>query len=159
MPTIEEIFDSLPEPAEVFDADGYPVDDWGSLKSHIKLKSKTGSRIICPSLAKESDFDWIILVNDIRPVLDSMFQEDWVLEGDEDQAVPKAYGFCSLRRDNVNLIITSSQEFYDAFELATKVAKELELNTREKRVCLFQAILYKEFKTQEWANRRHYNGD
>lgn len=159
MPSIEEIFDSLPEKNKVFDSDGYPVEDWGSLEPHIKSKVKTGSRVIYPSGASNSDYDWIVLVTDIRPVLDSAFEEDWVLEGNEQEAHSEWYGFCSLRRNNVNLIITSSQDFYNNFDLATKVAKELELSSRDKRVCLFQAILYDEFKTLEWAHRSHYNGD
>lgn len=50
--------------------------------------------------------------------------------------------FNSYKLNNVNVILTPSENFYDKFMLATKVSKALNLMYKAHRVILFQSILY-----------------
>ena len=98
----------------------------------IKEWDYTGSREICPSAAKEtSDYDVVCLC-------------DGFPSGTEpyDTTAP----FCSLKyklsEGELNLIITNDEKFFEAWRLATLLAKRLRLTWRDDRVAVFQAILY-----------------
>ena len=50
--------------------------------------------------------------------------------------------FCSWTLEELNLIITTSDEFFRRFLAATAVAKEFNLMEKADRIKLFQAVLY-----------------
>ena len=133
--------DRPPEDCSLVD---FPGDEW-----FVKIE-KTGSRIISPEEAKanDSDWDWVVLVepSHFLKVVKIGLENGWDVEGDEDLLLKGEVDFISLRSENKNLIIVKDLEFFNLFVLATNVAKELQLVTRKKRVCLFQAILYTTFK-------------
>lgn len=95
----------------------------------------TGSRAICPEAAKDdADYDVICLVADMP-----------------EESVPyqDRAAFWSIRIGKLNLLLTDSEDFFDKFVYATKVAKALKLAKREDRVTLFQVILYDRFPVEE----------
>jgi len=46
------------------------------------------------------------------------------------------------RKGEINLIITTSKDFFDKFVKATEMAKEQNLLLKDERITLFQKILY-----------------
>ena len=118
-----------------------------------------GSRVINPEEAEEkgSDWDWVVLVeqNCFLKTIKTGLENGWDAEGDEDLLLKGEVDFVSLRSENKNLIIVKDLEFFNLFVLATRVAKELKLDTRKKRVCLFQAILYDTFKPLDVCEGRY----
>lgn len=105
-----------------------PDDDW----------MYTGSRFICPTLNSTSDYDYVIFTASAPLDLANL---RFTYEGLGQAQYPRE-GFASWRRGEVNIILTSSRQFFDRFVLATWVAKKLRLASKEDRVTLFQAILY-----------------
>lgn len=49
-------------------------------------------------------------------------------------------GFESWRKDNINLIITYSKEFFDKFMAASDVCRKLNVLNKEDRVMVFEAV-------------------
>lgn len=120
------------------------IDDLLFVSGQHPIKYRlTGSKVIDPKNSEKSDTDILCLVSDISEFVEVMEWEGWSCELDDE-----ALDFVSLRgEEDVNLIVTDSPEFYAKFELATQVAQELQLDSREKRVCLFQSILYGNFRS------------
>lgn len=147
----------LGKPA-VSDSAKFPQVDFPGSKWFLKIE-RTGSRVINPKEAeeKDSDWDWVALVMDgtFLKVVKTGLENGWDVEGDEDLLLKGEVDFISLRSENKNLIIVKDLEFFNLFVLATNVAKELQLDTRQKRVCLFQAILYTTFKPLDKCRGRY----
>ena len=106
----------------------------------------TGSRVICPvgTLGNGSDWDFVVLVPDLaysilRLMADGFEDGPSMKSADLQHEVPQ---FASLKKEKLNLIVTSDKEFYDGFCLSTRVAMALGLTMRPQRVLVFQAILY-----------------
>lgn len=142
--------EKIPEECPLVD---FPGDEW-----FLKIE-QTGSRVINPKEAEEkgSDWDWVVLVeqNCFPKTIKIGLENGWDVEGDEDLLLKGEVDFVSLRSENKNLIIVKDLEFFNLFVLATRVAKELKLDTRKKRVCLFQAILYGTFKPLDVCEGRY----
>ena len=107
----------------------------------------TGSRAICPRcVAGDSDHDYLVKVDDLTTAVSILEAKDFSSAGaslNDDGAIKPNVKFVSLRRGNLNLIITSDAEFFSDFMLATRVATTLGLTYRPQRITLFQAILYR----------------
>lgn len=106
-----------------------------------RYATPTGSRVICNPPPLDTDEDWLVLVpRDISAEMqDAGFSQD---------GSPEFYtgndngGFRSWRRGDLNIVTTESEEFYQLFETATMLAKRFNLQDKNDRVALFQAILY-----------------
>ncbi len=89
---------------------------------------------------------WLIItlvVPFVIPILVlSIPEEDYQREGKNDEI--KDMEFLSLKRDEINLIITKSQKFVDKFLLATSLTKRLNLMDKDDRIAVFRAVLYGE---------------
>jgi hypothetical protein len=113
---------------------------------------RTGSRFIDEGNPNNKDFDFLCAVPNLEKFWALALGFDYVCQEDLwDDA-----DFMSFRKDEVNLIVTDKSEFFTNFELATNVARELKLDTRQKRVCLFQSILYGKFKTLGQCNGGYF---
>ena len=103
------------------------------------LKSEpVGSTVTCNPPPQGTDKDYLYLVSDAEVAKQALAEKGFLIEGN---------GYCgdhftSYRRGNTNLIVTSDENFYNKFLLATRVAKKFNLLRKEDRVTLFQAILY-----------------
>jgi hypothetical protein len=122
---------------------------------------QTGSQVICnPPPGDSSDDDYILLVD--TSILDK-FNEVLRSNGFTDSSdkyrkhsvnLLKAYPhyrnifnrdqgqglFQSYRKDSINLIITCCEEYYSNFCKATYLARYLNLEDKEERVAVFEAI-------------------
>ena len=108
----------------------------------VLCATPTGSRRICNPPPEGSDMDWIVLAES-ESLYGWLTQRGWEVEGGYAVSGTACEGdFRSFRKEEINLIVTSKRDFYNAFSLATKVARRLNLLEKKDRVVLFQAILY-----------------
>lgn len=104
-----------------------------------------GSSITCDPPVRDTDFDFLCLSSNREGFLAYAaaegFQEDIPSEAGSSYLGSNS-PFVSMRRGNINLIVTDSPPFAEKFMLATRLARRLNLLRKEDRVALFQAILY-----------------
>jgi hypothetical protein len=119
-----------------------------SLRLLCIVLHEVGSRVTCDPPVTDTDDDWLCLTNDWREFINVAVRDGFVVGGsvpaDELERRKETTEFTSLRRDSdkVNLIVTDSPEFFKRFMAATSVAKRLNLQVKEDRIALFQAVLY-----------------
>ena len=119
----------------------FPLLDESGL-AFVLCATPTGSRRICNPPPEGSDIDWIVLAESEK-LYSWLISQGWEMEGDYVFSETVDEGdFRSFRKEEINLIVTSKRDFYNAFSLATKVARRLNLLEKKDRVVLFQAILY-----------------
>lgn len=110
----------------------------------------TGSRYICNPAPTDTDEDYVVLVSpdNFNALIDAISLDDnYDLGGSdifaaEETPLSEWEGFQSWKKGEINLIITTSREFFDKFVKATEIAKEQNLLQKEDRITLFQKILY-----------------
>ena len=102
---------------------------------------RVGSTITCDPPVTGTDIDVLVLVKERDA--STLGKLGFDLENGGAHYEPSEGDFNSWRRGDLNLIVTDSLGFYNAFFLATKVAKTLNLLRKEDRVTLFQAVLYR----------------
>lgn len=104
----------------------------------------TGSRVICNPPPTDTDQDFVVLVRDMQEAETYLMGvADAVVEGSRpEDPRNNTSPFLSIRILDLNFIITSDQQFFNQFQLATAVAKRLNLLDKADRIVLFQAILY-----------------
>src|ERR1700677_1421647 len=105
-----------------------------------------GSRITCNPPPTGTDQDYLILVKPrlLNPLMKFLQVTEWegggsnpgVMNHEEDDT------FESYRKGDDNLIITTSETYFDKFMVATSVAKRFNLLKKEDRIILFDAVLY-----------------
>lgn len=108
---------------------------------------ETGSRYTCNPPSQTSDWDYLLHCDKNKKADVEFFlaKEGFVAEGCEQYPYQDKYGFVSYRKELVNFIVTTDDEFAELHCLATKVCKKLNLLKKEDRVTVFQAILYNNF--------------
>lgn len=107
----------------------------------------TGSRIICNPPPTDTDEDILVLVNSVQDMCQFLGEENFQLSGScvKDKVKYNHNGFVSMKKEEVNFIITESEEFYKRFECATVIAKRFNLLNKDDRIELFQNILYNNY--------------
>lgn len=102
---------------------------------------QTGSSVTCDPPVLDTDKDYVIIVDEdkLGEILLSLLDDGYSYD-----STIKYPGtdFTSLRKGNINLIMTSSWDFYNKFQLATNLCKKLNVKMKHNRVAIFQAILY-----------------
>lgn len=98
-----------------------------------------GSRVTCNPPPRDTDEDVLCHVESVQ---------DFVREASRQgfRSTSKCSGqphFISLRKGDVNLIVSSDKDFVDKFLLATHVCKTLNVMSKQHRIVVFQAILYR----------------
>jgi hypothetical protein len=121
-----------------------------------------GSRVTCNPPPMDTDEDYLLLIGDKWPAganLDVIPADEremelemhlrangWEMGGslpnDMKVEVPSHVKFSSWTKDELNLIITTSEEFFRRHLAATHIAKHLNLLHKRERIMLFQAVLY-----------------
>lgn len=108
------------------------------LLTHADSWEFVGSRVTCNPPPIGTDLDILCFG-------DEAFEDVAVEYGFEPHP---AYGdnrrFISYRNGDYNLIVTSDEEFYEKFLVATSVCARLNLLKKEDRVMVFRAVLYGE---------------
>lgn len=109
----------------------------------------SGSRTICNPPPTDTDEDYVVLAGskwDAESILDHMEFNGYSTDGCETYDIivelDDKNGWASFKKGEVNYIITSDEEFFDKWVLATDIAKTLNLLKKEDRVKLFSFILY-----------------
>ena len=107
---------------------------------------RAGSRITCNPPPDDTDEDWIIWIErPIQEVDKRLIGLGFELGGSIIRNTEKDWKestFFSYTKGDLNLIITPSEEFFDKFLEATKLAKQINIIRKENRIKLFQCILY-----------------
>jgi hypothetical protein len=100
---------------------------------------RTGSREICKPAPQDTDVDFVVL--DLTG--DNSFEHNGFTMTTEDRR--EEYGetdFETYRRGEVNLIVVHSWAAFKAWKAATAAAKQMNITDKEKRIALFQGVLY-----------------
>jgi hypothetical protein len=121
-----------------------------------------GSRVTCDPPPMDTDEDYLLYIGDKWPPAPSLevisrderwfalekylYETGWKMGGSlpNDVAIqinPSAR-FTSWTFEEINLIITISDEFYRRHQAASNMAKRLNLLEKADRIALFQAVLY-----------------
>lgn len=109
-------------------------------KEVAKQYQPVGPRVTCNPPPMDTDEDWVVLDFDgvVSDFLNGSNWEDCGEDYDgEDDGEVSIY-----RLDDVNVLCMHSQDQYDKFILATRIAKGLNLMDKADRVNLFEAIRY-----------------
>lgn len=121
------------------------------LSDYIKIPSNlwsgiyaTGSAVICNPPVLNSDKDFIICATNPRLLIEFLVKNNFEvsLNNDGTYKFNPDDGITCLRRDEVNLVVTASRDFYLKFVEATDLAKKLNLLEKSQRIALFQYVLY-----------------
>lgn len=109
------------------------------------LVKATGSRVI-GGARPDSDFDFVVYAPALMDLINHLEENGFTQDDGETHGLYHNgdQNFWSYRKGNVNLIVTGKKDFFDAFSLATEMAKNLGLETRAARVALFKKVLYGE---------------
>jgi len=109
----------------------------------------TGSRYICDPPPMNTDLDVICLVKGSHskyiPFLKEMGFTHTSLDEPEKYEGIESYIDC-YRFGEINLILIKDNEFYLNFLLATELCKSLNVLDKNKRIEIFQNILYDDFE-------------
>jgi hypothetical protein len=98
---------------------------------------RTGSREICNPAPIDTDADYVVLdLHDNGNFEKNGFAmtTDTEYEGGSD--------FETYRRGEVNLIVVHSWPQFKAWKAATAAAKQMNIMDKQKRIALFQGVLY-----------------
>ena len=102
-----------------------------------------GSRVSCNPPPMDTDEDLLILTDKMYKLVEDCKAQGFAggeVYFKEDGSA--ASDFISIRKGNINLIVTEDKQWYDKFLLATHICKTLNVMDKKNRVMVFQAILY-----------------
>lgn len=108
--------------------------------------SPCGSRVTCNPIPDEADTDFLVFCeNDVvvSRTVNVLSEHGFNWEGSEHYQQVASSSFMSWRSEhNVNMIVTSSMDFHRRHQAATALCKALNILEKERRIDLFQAVLY-----------------
>lgn len=112
-----------------------------------KKVKRVGSRETCFPAPTDTDEDWLVLTASLEDLLnlEGVLREGGYKQdtGDiEDYTGESEVIFKSFRKGDINVILTFEETFFDLFMKATHLAKRFNLQHKDDRIALFQAILY-----------------
>jgi hypothetical protein len=96
-----------------------------------------GSRVTCNPAPVDTDADFLCFFSDDA---DGHIPTRLLENGYEPHNADYPCDCRSWRKGEINLIITSSQDFFDKFMLGTRIAKRLNLLNKSDRVDVFKII-------------------
>jgi hypothetical protein len=110
---------------------------------HVIDVALTGSRVICNPPPTDTDLDILMLVDaDFKQLATWTQCAAYMVAWDHHNDCDEEMSFEAFRDGEVNYIVTLEPVLFDAFVLATKTATSLNLLEKEKRIALFQFVLY-----------------
>jgi hypothetical protein len=99
---------------------------------------RTGSREICSPAPLDTDVDFVVL--DFASV--GKFEKNGFRMTTEESEEYGETDFETYRRGEVNLIVVHTWEQFRAWRAATAAAKQMNIKDKQKRIALFQGVLY-----------------
>ena len=138
--TVADYFESLRnEPKQQPPVSPFPLEDLLDLTIEWE---PVGSRVTCNPPPTDTDNDILCLVEDRKQFVAECGSADFATMTREYTGQSNQSPFTSLRRGDVNLIVTDNDVFYNLFRLATCIAKRRNIMDKADRITLFQHILY-----------------
>ena len=120
-----------------------------------------GSRVTCNPPPSDTDADYLVHIpydDDaiVGRVVNELARAHFSWEGNEHYQSAATSDFMSWRGDeNVNLIVTANAAFAARHRVATALCKRLNLQDKNDRISLFQAVLYgNEWNGESWAEMK-----
>lgn len=112
----------------------------------VLRSAPTGSNYICDPPVTTTDIDYVVLVEkgQIDSLVPRLEEGGWKLDGSMIPGKPSE--FRSLKKDNINYIVTDNPDFYESFCKATQIAKDLNLLDKKDRVKLFRIVMREFYK-------------
>ena len=98
----------------------------------------TGSRVMCNPPVLDTDLDVVLLVTDGDAVL-AIERQGYTLTTDAAYGVD-LNGFCTFRKGDVNLIVTSNAAEFRSWAVATRWCTELNLQSKTDRAAFFDIV-------------------
>lgn len=102
---------------------------------------RVGSRETCNPPPTGTDEDFLVFADFYDAVVE-LESLGFTLSNDNYEADENVFN--SLRKGDINALVTSNVKFFKRFLEATKIAKEKNLMDKQDRIDLFQKILYDE---------------
>lgn len=121
--------------------DAIPENAWELLVANNAKIWSVGSQTIEGASTPDSDHDFLVFTWSPIPHVYSSIGCD--LEWGSEHYEPSNGKFNSWRSNDVNFIATYDTHFCRNFLIANSVAQKLGLKSRDDRVALFQAVLYR----------------
>lgn len=109
------------------------------LKEHALTCVPVGSRVTCNPPPTNTDEDWLCYVKDVDVFVELAIKMGYYITSEDDYEIEY---FTSMRKEDVNLIITQESEFFNKFICASNLAKRFNLLHKDDRIALFQGVLY-----------------
>lgn len=106
----------------------------------------TGSNWICEPKPEDSDYDYILFCESQELLEKHLIKEGFHCETDGDY---DAIEFYSWRNGKFNALVCVKFQFFIKWQLATQVARRLNILDRDDRVALFQVVLYNTYPLKE----------
>lgn len=109
--------------------------------------TRVGSRVTVNPPPMDTDDDYLILTAFYQDTANWLLDNGWELGGSRDpqwnvESVNGVQGIWnSFRKDDINLIVTNSNEFYSKFRLAAAVCRRLNLASKQDRIIIHRAIM------------------
>jgi hypothetical protein len=107
-----------------------------------------GSPVTCCPAPEDTDQDVLVLVAKAQlfdclfALQDAGFSLDGSSPDNLAEHLESVESFSSFKQGDLNIILTSDEQFFRRFMATTSVAKHLNLLEKEDRIALFQAVLY-----------------
>ncbi len=115
---------------------------FGLMAQAIEIR-RVGSLVTCSPTPEANDADFLVLVKELSVAACSLDDANFVREGyTPPNGILPSTNFLSYRRGEVNILITDVVGFFSKFCMATDIAARLNLQSRDDRKKLFQAVLY-----------------
>lgn len=108
----------------------------------FKVVIPVGSRVTCDPPPLNTDFDLLCLVDGESDIahFEVLVSTGWEMSSPNYGTMK---GFRSWRKEHYNLIVTTSEPFFDSFMEATEVCKKLNLLDKKDRIAKFDEIFAK----------------
>jgi hypothetical protein len=115
-----------------------------------------GSRVTCTPPPTDTDEDFLVLIDEEKfgELYLNLMADGYELGGSvplNEVDVDPDERFSSFTLGTTNLIVTSSEIFFDRFMLATAEATAKNLMVKADRIALFQSILYPKVEVEQAA--------
>lgn len=119
------------------------LEDFPSLEEIVMGYAHVGSTYICDPPPVDTDIDNLILLSkkmqaQYKKINELLIKSGWEIDGNYWDL---GSNFWSFKKDNLNIIITYEEDFFDTFVRAAKVCKALNITDKELRIMVHDIII------------------
>lgn len=100
---------------------------------------------MCTPPPQYTDDDYILLYSSaiaLKEAVDRCLASDWALGGSLAIHNKGHNIFYSLKKGDLNLVMTDNEDWYSKMLCATKICMELNEHDKQERIKIFEAIVY-----------------